>query len=294
MSVIGEKDIVNRFEVWSETEVFPLTAAESYYYRKHVVQRRFAFLCMKSGGLPTTGYFFPDKFPFGKLVDMFGHIDLKAGPCEAIQVKIGAPDKPNGSTRLKKPEFTAGVLTLKCVREIEFSTIAYSRFLGPQTIPYWQAKTWRTAGLSLSLSPDSRRRLKKAGDKLFEPQSSVTNDLSDKQKMLLVISLLYPTWEERKMKLIERTHHLQESGLKVNLAPSDLKNYCAEAGLEPLSRSQFIKRITAIVKASDRYFKANPDALLDVESEPGIEPHKSVHFAIPSGRNSLGQEQDIE
>lgn len=281
MSEIDERRILSRIEIWNGIEVFPLTEAESFYYRQHVVKKGFAFVCMKSRGLPTRGFFRASHSAPLSGMGLYGDIDLDAGPCEAIQVEVSHMEYPLRVSRLEQPKFTAGILSLKPFKDQVDYASAYIGFHKPWAVPYWQAKAWLSAGFSLPMPHSSRRRLKDSGDKLFVEESSVTDALSDKHKMLMVLSLLHPTWTKYDTELKERVLDTKNTGIKKKLSGSDLKNYCAEAGLEPFSKSQLIKRIISIVKASDKHFRLNPDAQFDMELENVSRLRRSISIRLP-------------
>ena len=264
MSNMEESDILRRIENWDGQDVFCLTEEESFYCRKYIVKEAFVFVCMKSSGMPTRGFFFPEDITLGRRMNTWGALDLDAGPCQAIQVEICDATASVEDACLKQPKFTTGILSLRTSKDLVDTVNPYIAPWKRWTIPYWQAKAWESAGLSLPITHANRRRLKDAGDELFVAQEAVTNTLSEKHKMLMVLSLLHPCWTNN-TSLQTRIDHIKNTGIKKSLSGADLKNYCAEAGLEPLSRSQCIKRIIAIVKASNKHFRLNPDAQFDVE-----------------------------
>jgi hypothetical protein len=260
----------SRIEKWNGFEVVQFDRYETYFYLHHVVKSLFALGTEDAEKFPRVGYFFCDDSGKRDLLDPFGGFAPNASEgrghdaLHAIRIEIPDVGVPDNFTDLPRPRFESGVIDNDALATFKTGFV----FVGihkPLLIPHWQAELWENCGLKTPPSYEMIARLKEPRTDSFTPIRDVTSILTSTQKLFLVITMLYGCWEEQNTSLGDRVWHLLRMKLLESLTPQNLQNYCAEAGVRPMARSQFLRRLESIVKKSRAHYSRDPNSKFDAE-----------------------------
>jgi hypothetical protein len=140
---------------------------------------------------------------------------------------------------------------------------------------FWAVPIWDSVGFDFEecLLWREMKKVKCRDQFGFFKMQPAIKLLKRKERLSLVINMLFNYWERKNLSYTHRALHLLRLGFDRNYGDTNVGHYFTQAGCVPPSKEGFLDEFESIRKRAIRYYNKHPDEREILEEEAGSEFH---------------------